>query len=36
MTRARRDKLIGGLLYLALIGTCAFAFWFFSQGAVHG
>lgn len=32
----RRDRLIGGLLYAALIGGCAFAFWFFSQGVVNG
>lgn len=31
MTHARRDKLIAGLLYLALILSCAVTFWFFSR-----
>lgn len=31
MNKARRDKLLGGLLYVALIAACVAVFWFFSK-----
>lgn len=31
MNKARRDKLIAGSLYVALIVACATVFWFFSR-----
>lgn len=30
MTRARRNKFIAGLLYVAFIAVCVALFWFFS------